>query len=144
MQTFLPLPSFVKSAIVLDRLRLGKQRVECKQILNALRKGPISGDKKTPWYNHPATRMWLGYERALALYGWCMCQEWKLRGYNDSMSHFFYDAMGRDPVEFPAWIGDEQFHRSHQSNLLRKDPDHYARFGWSVPSDLPYLWPSNN
>ncbi|MFN7881952.1 MAG: pyrimidine dimer DNA glycosylase/endonuclease V, partial [bacterium] len=33
MQTFLPSPSFAESARILDNKRLGKQRVECKQIL---------------------------------------------------------------------------------------------------------------
>ena len=41
MQTFLPYASFEESAKVLDRQRLGKQRVECLQIFNAL-----AGDKK--------------------------------------------------------------------------------------------------
>ena len=43
------------------------------------------------------------------------------------------------PGEPPWWLGNEDFHRSHQSNLLRKDPVHYAIF--DVPDDLPYLWP---
>ncbi len=33
MQTFLPYDSYADSAAVLDRARLGKQRVEAKQIL---------------------------------------------------------------------------------------------------------------
>ena len=41
MQTFLPFPDFVASARSLDRLRLGKQRVETLQILNALDKRVI-------------------------------------------------------------------------------------------------------
>ena len=125
-------------------MRLGKQRVECKQILNALRKGPLSGDKKTPWYNHPATRMWIGHEHALALYGWVMCREWRARGYADSLCDFFYDAMGQFEISFPDWLGDQDFHDSHKSNLLRKDPAHYAQFIRSVPADLPYVWPINN
>ena len=36
MQTFLPYADFPGSAKVLDRKRLGKQRVECCQILNTL------------------------------------------------------------------------------------------------------------
>ena len=36
MQTFLPYPDFQISASVLDYRRLGKQRVECKQLLTAL------------------------------------------------------------------------------------------------------------
>jgi hypothetical protein len=128
----------------LDRLRLGKQRVECKQILTALHTGPLRGFKKTPWYNHPATRMWLGHERALALYGWVCCQEWKMRGYKDSLSEFFYNQIGHDTVTYPTWIGNAEFHRSHQSNLLRKSPEHYQKFGWDVAADIPYVWPANN
>ena len=37
MQTFLPYPDFTQSAKTLDYRRLGKQRVEAWQILNALR-----------------------------------------------------------------------------------------------------------
>lgn len=36
MQTFLPYPDFAESASVLDRQRLGKQRVETLQVMKAL------------------------------------------------------------------------------------------------------------
>lgn len=48
MQTFLPFPSFIESARVLDNKRLCKQRVECLQILKALH------DPSYGWQNHPA------------------------------------------------------------------------------------------
>ena len=41
----------------------------------------------------------------------------------------------------PPWLGDEQFHRSHQSSLLRKDPAHYGPLFSGVPDDLEYVWP---
>jgi len=41
----------------------------------------------------------------------------------------------------PSWLGDPAFHRAHQSNLLRKDPEWYGQFGWEVKNDLPYVWP---
>jgi hypothetical protein len=41
----------------------------------------------------------------------------------------------------PPWLGDNTFHASHKSNLLRKDPVWYGQFGWSEPTDLPYVWP---
>ena len=53
MQTFLPYESFEESASVLDWRRLGKQRVEGMQIINA-----INNPKKQGWQNHPATIMW--------------------------------------------------------------------------------------
>jgi hypothetical protein len=27
------------------------------------------------------------------------------------------------------------------SNLLRKNPQYYCTFGWTVPDNLPYIWP---
>jgi len=128
-------------------MRLGKQRVECKQILIALKQGPVtvteSGIRKTAWYNHPATRMWRGYESALAFYGFLMCEEWIKRGYNGSLKMVFGNRFHGSKVEFPEWIGEESFHNSHRSNLLRKNNKHYAQFGWDVPDNLPYIWPTN-
>jgi hypothetical protein len=140
MQTFLPYPSYEHSARVLDYRRLGKQRVETKQILLAMSKATGG------WRNHPATKMWRGYEIELALYGAAMCSEWKARGYNDSLHDFFllaaseYMADGRRAAP-PPWIGDEAIHASHRSNLLRKDPVFYGQYRWTESPDLPYVWP---
>lgn len=135
MQTFLPYPSFVRSAAVLDRQRLGKQRVEAYQILRALR-----GESKG-WLNHPATKMWRGYETALGFYGWVMCDEWMQRGYKDSLSTKIVDLQGSGDIVKPPWVGDDAFHLSHRSNLLRKNPEHYALRFPNTPDDLPYVWP---
>lgn len=140
MQTFLPSPSYDESARILDYKRLGKQRVECKQILLALPK--TTGG----WRNHPATKMWRGHEVSLCQYGAAMCWEWQRRGYKDTLLDFFasalaqYDEDGRTYMP-PAWLGDETIHASHRSNLLRKDPQYYGQFGWSEDSTLPYVWP---
>jgi hypothetical protein len=136
VQTFLPYASFTESARVLDYKRLGKQRVEVKQILNAL-----DGNSKG-WTNHPATNMWRGYEAALALYGVKMCQEWILRGYKDSLLPEFQARFARDhrSLDNPAWLGDARLHISHQSNLIRKDPTFYQPIFGDVPSDIPYFW----
>lgn len=135
MQTFLPYPDFTQTARVLDYRRLGKQRVETKQLILALTK-PDYG-----WKNHPAAKMWVGYVPLLAEYGRVMCSEWRGRGYNDTLLSFFE---GFDDVrELPPWLGDEAFHASHRSNLLRKDPEYYGVFGWSESPDLPYVWPIN-
>ena len=136
MQTFLPYPDFTSSARVLDRQRLGKQRVEVLQILNAL-----NGESRG-WTSHPATRMWRGYVPALVSYGLAICAEWRARGYIDNCTGRIaaYAEPGVSPA-LPAWIGDPAFHASHRSNLLRKFPEHYAQFGWSEPHDLPYIWP---
>jgi hypothetical protein len=130
MQTFLPYPNFRKSMSVLDYRRLGKQRVEAYQILRALE------GKSKGWTNHPATRMWRGYEPALVHYMQCAIDEWTARGYNNTMA---VTTVG--PLILPPWVGDDRIHSSHRSNLIRKDPVHYGSFGWSEDSSIPYYWP---
>lgn len=143
MQTFLPYADYKRTAKVLDWRRLGKQRVEALQILQIIKKGPTTcGGKKTPWHSHPAVQMWLGHEASLLRYLLAICQEWRLRGYKDTCQVKALE-LGYNLIDQadPAWLGDPEFHRSHQSNLLRKDFHHYGKF-FSVPADLPYIWPA--
>ena len=139
MQTFLPHANFQKTARSLDRQRLGKQRVEVFQLLKAL-----NGESKG-WVNHPAARMWRGHESVLAMYGCIICDEWIKRGYKDTMTARigeYFTIFGK-PSETarPSWLGDPKFHESHQSNLIRKFPEHYSPLFPGVPDDLPYVWP---
>lgn len=151
MQTFLPYPDFELSANCLDYRRLGKQRVEVLQLLTALTSGPekwvtMNGNSEiirmTPWYNHPAAKMWRGYENALVSYGLAVCEEWLERGYKDTcldkIYAFWDDSKNQDQ---PPWLGNEDFHAAHRSNLLRKDPVWYGQFGWTEPDNIPYIWP---
>jgi hypothetical protein len=131
MQTFLPSESFVGSARVLDNKRLGKQRVECLQIWNAIH------GKSKGWRHHPATLMWVGHERYLWSYWFaCLC-EWRDRGFKCSIT------LPKSPAftPYPNWLGDQRVHGSHRSNLLRKDPVHYGKYDWKEPDNLPYYWP---
>lgn len=137
MQTFLPYSNMAESARVLDYQRLGKQRVETWQILRAL-----AGETKG-WVNHPATKMWRGYEYALSLYGIFVCEEWRARGYKDTMLERFVEICenATKNLAMPEWLGDDRLHLSHQSNLVRKLPEHYGPIFPEVPSDLEYFWP---
>jgi len=157
MQTFLPYPDFRRSARVLDNRRLGKQRVECLQLLQALTgfktvETPTSWTLESfnpkGWVNHPAAKMWRGYEVALAAYAIEICDEWIRRGYRDTCRSRIIALVPRvNPatrtayIAKPPWFGDEAFHAAHRSNLLRKDPEWYGRFDWREPADLPYIWP---
>ena len=136
MQTFLPEPTFEASARCLDNMRLGKQRVEAKQIYTALTHTDYG------WRHHPAVRMWEGYEGVLCRYGWVICMEWRGRGFRDSLMPFFWERKESDLAPMPTWY-DQDFIRSHRSNLLRKYPAWYSQFGWNVPNDLPYVWPTH-
>lgn len=162
MNTFLPYPSFKDSAKVLDFHRLGKQRIECLQILNCLKIGPYQYNetiqpKKTPWYFHPATQMWKGYEKSLAIYGLYICNEWINRGYKDSCfdklqlyipnyifkedNYIDYSGLSSLLYPSPKFLGNKDFHLAMQSNLIRKAPDFYKPiFGFDIPENLPYIW----
>lgn len=133
MQTFLPYPTFEKSLRCLDRLRLGKQRVEAKQILDL-----VTGVKDNNWKNHPAVRMWMGYDEALKLYyNEALC-EWERRGYkNDKLQ-----KVSCYVKKYPTWLGSGKFHHSHRCNLMRKMPEHYSKFNWKyIDINAPYWWP---
>lgn len=134
MQTFLPYASFAKSASVLDMKRLGKQRVECYQILRAL------NDPSYGWQHHPAVNMWRGHHNALVDYGLAICAEWIRRGYVDDCTRKIR-AFQDDIILLPNWLGGP-IHLSHQSVLIRKDPVYYRqKFGNNVPYYLSYVWP---
>jgi hypothetical protein len=148
VQTFLPYADFRRSAEVLDTKRLGKQRVECLQVLRGLTV-PTYG-----WRHHPAVRMWRGHEEALGRYTFTVCETWTERGHADTVAATMtaeLAALGLREVRdqpalaaagaLPPWLGEEDLHRSHRSALLRKDPARYGPLFTDVPDDLPYVWP---
>lgn len=143
MQTFLPYSDFRECALVLDRTRLGKQRVETLQIMTALLEG-------RGWVNHPAVHMWNEYEDALMAYQYHICDVWTNGyGYNDSCwdktlnlyTRFRGSISNIDRYRPPFWLGDERVHIGYQSNLLRKDPLYYGEVFSGIPDNLPYYWP---
>ena len=65
-----------------------------------------------------------------------MCiDEWVKRGYNNTMQLIPFDNL-----VLPDWVGDERLHKSHRSNLLRKDQEFYGQYDWNEPIDLEYYW----
>jgi len=149
VQTYLPYADFTASAEVLDGRRLGKQRVEVLQVMRAI---TVPG---YGWRHHPTAKMWKGHEEALAAYGVAVCREWCRRGHADTCDLKIRQELAtlgvnevRDQADLgqagclPPWLGDEDFHRSHRSSLLRKDPEWYGAVFDDVPVDLPYIWPT--
>lgn len=145
MQTFLPYPDFEQSAKCLDRARLGKQRIEVVQLLKTLL-GISNG-----WKNHPACKMWKGYEAALAQYGLAICTEWISRGYRDQQRAVIEGLIrdhGLTTVEMPHWLNDARIQDTHRSALIMKAAHHYAKQWPGHPymvkeegKPLPYYWP---
>jgi hypothetical protein len=98
--------------------------------------------------------MWKGFEEALGRYGFACCEAWVELGFGDTCALTIAEDLrtaGVDTVRtqselaaagaLPAWLGDEAVHRSHQSSLVRKDPEHYRPLFPDTPDDLPYVWP---
>lgn len=132
MQTFMPYPDFQSSASALDWRRLGKQRLEVLELLTTDNPSRL---------NHPARKMWAGYEWQLAEYGLIICREWKHRGYHDSLYlRIEMQQMLARECPLPPWFGGE-IHANHRARLLQKDPEHYTQFGWSELPCLDNYWP---
>lgn len=137
MQTFLPLPNFYQSLWTLDPKRLGNQiYLEAKIIVNG------------GWPNHPISKMWKGYEWQLCTYcleGLRVLANKHNRNYPHWEDYFFELQKTFTNKSLPPWIGFKPLHLSHQSNLVRKNPNHYKQFIpnlFSVKSliELPYIW----
>jgi len=140
MQTFMPYPDPQRCAEVLDYRRLGKQRVEGYQILQTL------VHENTGWKNHPAVKMWRGYEGALARYTLTMCEHWvRAYKYQDTTAQKIRDLVARHDLdlnqEFPPFVGDEDFHRAHRLVLVNKNWEHYFPIFREQDPLAEYIWP---
>lgn len=135
MQTFLPYPDFYKSAMCLDKTRHNNQINEALVIWRTLT-GYYQRERGTKgWPNHPATKMWAGYENALAYYRNEHIRAWVDKGHTPrQLSPVTSNAI------MPPWLGDELFHDGHRAMLLQKDPTYYAQYNWR-PSIDHYVWP---
>ena len=135
MQTFLAYADYLESMRCLDKSRLGNQ--VWREGITLIRGG---------WKNHPASKMWRGHEYHLGLYLLAGIQVLSERGkeYPQVKEKIEFEMSKFKNTGAPKWMGNIEFHRSHQSNLLRKDPVHYSKYFSGVPDNLPYIWPTNN
>lgn len=132
MITYLPYPNYDQTAAVLDSSTLGAARGWTRFILRV-----VTGHEKA-FQHHPSTLMWLGYAESLSNYGCALHDEHNRRGLAaDPLIDFEYYP---EAVK-PPWLGDRSLHLSHQSNLLRKLPAHYAQHFPKVSTGLEYHWP---
>jgi len=137
MQTFLPFSDFEKSVKILDSKRLGKQRVECLQIINILEGKQTSKG----WKSHPAVLMWAGYTDSLKYYCNCCIDEWVNRGFKNTMKKYQLPPI----FQHPWWLGNENFHRAMRARLIEKDEAFYLpKFPHDKNfNDGKYFWPVN-
>lgn len=140
MQTFITDYNPNISAASLDNKRLGKQRVEALQIADCLL------NKESRWANHPAVKMWRGYEPFLVkVYILTIMNEWEERGFKNTKCaewwQQLYKIVKDKRIKCPEWV-DDDFIEAHRSNLIRKLPEFYsAKFPNTKPG-LEYIWPT--
>lgn len=149
MQTFLPYSDFIKSASVLDKKRCFKQVVEAKQILCTLRADNLPEDwqntkafQNQRWQNHPAVKMWKGYEEALKQYynSFLMISLDKHK-INTTMPYL--DVIFSNVI-YPWWLGKMKFHRAMRARLIEKDENFYKPIFDKEDVNFnegKYLWP---
>lgn len=131
MQVFAPYPDIHKSVQSLDPKRLGNQIYrECLTLI------------KGGWPNHPASKIWVNHKKALAKYALAGLDELSKRGKNYPHHILTFQKVFEDSPDtgFPILWGREDFHLSHQSNLIRKNPSWYISIFGNVRPDLEYVW----
>ena len=118
MQTFLPYADLIESLRVLDNKRLGKQRVETYQIISAITgRLKLDGTPYKGWINHPCSVMWRNHVPLLKMYLNESIDEWVSRGFKNTMDR---EDIDEEEVTYPDWFGNQKFHDSHKSNLIKK------------------------
>jgi hypothetical protein len=132
MQIFRPYIDWHMSAQVLDDRRLGKQRVETKQVMMAiLRKMGLIKDEKRGWLNHPIVLMYYNggrpYFKDLGGYFNACIEEWRRRGMRSQISlsdieHLILRAGSAEGHPL-THVHEVEYRRV----LILKEPEHYLR-----------------
>lgn len=133
MQVFLPETTFSRSAQVLDTKRLVKQLLEGRQIMTVLAGESTSNG----WKNHPAVKMFFGYEVTLYSYLVAIRDEMKSRGYkwekNWAVIEDIYQRhYANDLQATPWWMADKEvFNKiviTHRGRLWEKNSEYYHEY----------------
>jgi hypothetical protein len=152
MRIYTPYNSVKLNAAVLDEKTLGGQCNSSITILETLR-GRSKG-----WQWHPGVTMWQGYEDLLVDHAVGFIKTWTAPPMNhpdlwtpklaklgyfrqiDLLTKTRYVRMPKQSLDMPWWWGNQMFHMSNQSALLRIEPDWYDKF-LVVPNDICDWWP---
>lgn len=131
MMVFCPYPDLQKSVSCLDPRRLGNQVY--REALILIRGG---------WPNHPISLIWKNHKYALAKYCLFGLEELRRRGrYYPHWIKYYIGILGKEKDNgVPLIIYNKKFYISHQSNLIRKDPNYYRPIFGDIPDNLPYVW----
>lgn len=143
MQTFMPYVDPSQTAEVLDNKRLGKQRVEAKQIYDILTKPNCPSQH---WKNHPVVRGWKASGKTglwyLEWYYHAMVKEWIQRGFNNTMPTSLTN-LPDDYYEFVNYVmpffmqcNIEYVEQEYRKVLLSENYEHYKHFWPATAFDI--------
>jgi hypothetical protein len=148
VNTFVTASTPEECASNLDNKRLGKQRVEAKQIIDILESSHLNESKG--YSNHPIVAQWRGFTQALKVYYNAIFDEWEARGYkNDKLKRY---EIVQDPalshlvtkpnevvVMFPKWFFNPIIHLTYKCDLYRKKPEYYGKIFNFTSDEKEYL-----
>jgi hypothetical protein len=146
MQTWITDYDFYKSASNLDTKRLGSQIYEGIHILASLLdvNDKLVNPKRNV-KNHPAAKLWIGYEKELLFYIHEHLWFWFGKNYSSIINYENYKillhVLGWCSAKTLNWITDNLI-QTHRSALIQKNPDHYRRIWPDCPTNLKmhYGW----
>jgi len=130
MQVFRPYVDHAASARFLDDKRLGKQRIETKQVLLAiLRRSGVLNDGRKGWINHPIVLLYFNngkpYIDDLVGYFYAVIDEWERRGFrNNIVLNDIEPLLGRLESSSGTPVTPTMA-REYRRVLLLKEPCHY-------------------
>lgn len=118
----------IETAKVLDKKRLNKQIIECRQILAAL-----NGESKA-WRNHPCTVQYEGHEPYLVHYMDC------LKAFAEGDMEQANASSAYADMFFRPLFHTEPYFDSMKRRLYTKDPVHYAQWSDLGTDDVNWYW----
>ena len=140
MQSWILDKDFYKSASYLDRNRLQANIYENIHILASLLdvNDKLVNPKRNV-KNHPASKLWIGYEGILLDYIYCHLQKWNRLGYRQGVNYKNFKILRLevlinliDPI--PLWITDELI-ETHRSVLIQKEIEKENNFDFDEYGD---------
>lgn len=143
MITWMTRMSFLDTAQDLGDALLAQTERESLELLEAL-----LGQRDLEPQHAVGSKMWTGYEPALAAYICSLSSVLALRGLPSPSLPLRAKALivslqrtENAPYEPPPWLGDVTVLSSHRSNLVRRWPAEYSGAWKGTPELWPYLVP---
>jgi len=146
MMTWMTRASLFDSALDMELPELAMAQIHSQSLLNELLFGEPDVDMKAAPL--PLSRMWQGYEVALAGYSVACAAVMVSFGVTTGLrpqvmaqgvAQLRAGSEGDEPLVLPPWIQDIDVLRSHRSNMMRRWP---GRYDWPrTPVNMPYIWP---